>query len=66
MCWPFHDHSSRTADPFAKMSDLGTLIEQILSVFQNCSADSLLDKWTKVALSVSVMKEFNDHELTQN
>ena len=53
MCWPFQDHSSRTADPFAKQSDLGTLIEQILLVFQSCSADLLLNKWTRVALSVS-------------
>lgn len=53
--WPFQDHSSRTADPFAKLSDLGTLVEQILSVFQNCSAESLLEKWTRVALSVSII-----------
>ncbi len=53
VCWPFQDHSSRTADPFAKQSDLGILIEQILFVFQSGSADLLLDKWTRVALSVS-------------
>ena len=54
VCWPFQDNFSRGIDPFSKSSDLSTLVEQILVVFQNCSADPLLEKWTKIALSVGL------------
>lgn len=55
MFWPFQDHFSRAADPFAKVSDLGLLVTQILAVFENCCLDSLLDKWTRVALTVFII-----------
>ena len=54
VCWPFQDNFSRGIDPFSKSSDLSTLVEQILVVFQNCSADPLLEKWTKIAISVGL------------
>ena len=54
VCWPFQDNFSRGIDPFSKSSDLSTLVEQILVVFQNCSADPLLEKWTKRSPCMSV------------
>ena len=54
ICWPSQNNFSRGNDPFSKSSDLSTLVEQILVVFQNCSADPLLEKWTKIALSVGL------------
>ena len=54
VCWPFQDNFSCGIDPFSKSSDLSTLVEQILVVFQNCSVDLSLEKW--IALHVSWLK----------
>ena len=52
--WPFIDHTSTRDVPSSDVIDLSTLVEQILSVFQQCYNDSLKEKWARTALQVSV------------
>lgn len=52
--WPFIDHTSTRDIPSSEVIDLSTLVEQILSVFQQCYNDSLKEKWARTALQVCV------------
>lgn len=53
--WPFIDLSSSRDIPLCDVSDLCTLVDLILSVFEPTYTDSLKDKWSKTALQVTYM-----------
>ena len=59
--WPFIDHTSARDIPSSDVIDLSTLVEQILSVFQQCYNDSLKDKWARTALQVIYQSVLSIH-----